>query len=43
MTELEIVGREGNDLLVKVPRLETHVRIEDTYAEMLPRLETSPE
>ena len=42
MGDLEIVGKEGNDLLVKVPGLETYVKIEDTYAEMFPTVEISP-
>ena len=36
MGELEIVGKEGNDLIVKVPELGTDVKIDDTYAEMFP-------
>jgi len=43
MGELKIVGKEGNDLIVKVPELGTDVKIDDTYAEMFPMLETSPE
>jgi formylmethanofuran--tetrahydromethanopterin N-formyltransferase len=33
---LEVVGKEGNDFIVKVPNRETFVKIEDTYAEMFP-------
>jgi len=42
MGELEIVGKEGNDLIVKVPELGTYVKIDDTYAEMFPTVEISP-
>lgn len=34
--KLEVVGKEGNDLIVKVPNRDTFVKIEDTYAEMFP-------
>ena len=40
---LEVVGKEGNDFIVKVPGRDTFVKIEDTYAEMFPSLVTSPE
>ena len=33
---LEVVGKEGNDFIVKVPGRDTFVKIEDTYAEMFP-------
>ena len=36
MSKLEIVGEDGNDLLVKSPDMETSVKIEDTFAEMFP-------
>lgn len=39
---LEVVGKEGNNFIVKVPDRETFVKIEDTYAEILPSLVTSP-
>ena len=35
-SRLEVVGKEGNDFIVKVPGRETFVKIEDTYAEMFP-------
>ena len=35
-SRLEVVGKEGNDFIVKVPNMETFVKIEDTYAEMFP-------
>ena len=34
MSKLEIVGEDGNDLLVKSPGRETFTRVEDTFAEM---------
>jgi len=40
--KLEVVGKEGNDFIVKVLGRETFVKIEDTYAEMFPIVETSP-
>ena len=43
MNKLEIVGQGGNDLLVKSPDMKASVRIEDTFAEMLQQMETSPE
>ena len=43
MGELEIVGEEGGDFLVKVPGRDTYVKIANTYAEMFLMLETSPE
>jgi len=36
VNRLEVVGKEGNDFIVKVPNRETFVKIEDTYAEMFP-------
>jgi hypothetical protein len=39
---LEVVRKEGNDFIVKVPGRETYVKIEDIYAEMFPIVETSP-
>jgi len=42
MNELKIVGKEGNDFLVKILGRETS-KIEDTYTEMLPTMKTSPE
>ena len=41
-SRLEVVGKEGNDLIVKVPNRETFVKIEDTFAEMFPIVEISP-
>ena len=38
--KLEVIGKESNDLTVKIPSRETYVKIEDTYAEMLPIVET---
>jgi len=43
IVERENVGKEGNNLLVKVFGLGTYVKVEDTYAEMFLMLETSPE
>ncbi len=40
--KLEVIGKEGNDFIVKVPDGETYVKIEDIYAEMFPIVETSP-
>jgi len=40
--KLEVVGKEGNNFIVKVPGRETYVKIEDTYAEMFSIVETSP-
>jgi hypothetical protein len=39
--KLEVIGKEGNDFIVKVPDGETYVKIEDIYAEMFPIVETS--
>jgi len=36
MTNLEVVKKEGNDFVVKVPGRQESVRIEDTFAEMFP-------
>lgn len=36
MASLEVVRKEGNDFVVKVPGRDTYCRIEDTYAEMFP-------
>jgi hypothetical protein len=33
MTDLEVVKKEGNDFVVKVPGRQESVRIEDTFAE----------
>jgi len=35
-SRLEVVGKEGNDLIVKAQNRETFVKIEDTFAEMFP-------
>ena len=35
-SRLEVVGKEGNDFIVKVPNRDTFVKIEDTFAEMFP-------
>lgn len=42
MVDLEVVKKEGNDFVVKVPGRQELVRIEDTFAEMFPMVETSP-
>ena len=36
MSKLEVVKKEGNDFIVKVPGRQEPVRIEDTFAEMFP-------
>lgn len=36
MAKLEVVKKEGNDFVVKVPGREDTVKIEDTFAEMFP-------
>jgi formylmethanofuran--tetrahydromethanopterin N-formyltransferase len=36
MAKLEIVKKEGNDFVVKVPGRENTIKIEDTFAEMFP-------
>ncbi len=36
MVDLEVVKKEGNDFVVKVPGRQELVRIEDTFAEMFP-------
>ncbi len=36
MADLELLRKEGNDLIVKVPERNDPVKIEDTYAEMFP-------
>ena len=42
MTDLEVVKKEGNDFVVKVPERQESVRIEDAFAEMFPFVATSP-
>jgi len=36
MTDFEVVKKEGNDFVVKVPGRQESVKIEDTFAEMFP-------
>ena len=42
MEKLEVVKKEENDFVVKVPERQELVRIEDTFAEMFPSVVTSP-
>ncbi len=42
MATLEVIRKEDNDFIVKVPGKQDPVKIEDTYAEMFPILVTSP-
>ncbi len=42
MASLEVIKKEDNDFIVKVPGKQDPVRIEDTFAEMFPIVETSP-
>ena len=42
MASLEVIKKEDNDFIVKVPGKQDPVRIEDTFAEMFPYVETSP-
>ncbi len=42
-TALELVGKEGNDFIPKVPVRGTFVESEDTFAGMLGGVETSPD
>ncbi len=39
---LEVVGKENNDFIVKDSESGSTLRIADTFAEMLPKLEISP-
>ena len=42
MAKLEVVKKEENDFVVKVPGRQELVRIEDTFAEMFRSVVTSP-
>ena len=43
MASLEVIKKEDNDIIVKVPGKQDPVRIEDTFTEMFLIVETSPE
>jgi hypothetical protein len=42
MANLEVIGKEDNDFIIKVTRREEPVRIGDTFAIMLPLVVTAP-
>ena len=41
-SKLEVLRKEGRDFVVKVQGMKTSLKIEDTFAEMCPLVETSP-
>ena len=43
MSSLEVIKKEDNDFIVKVLGKQDPVRIKNTFSEMFPIVETSPE